>query len=202
MHGANLSEDPAKHAEGDLPVMIWEQDEVIYKSNCHQKAAWMLKDMSRIYPKSDGAGIMISGFRSVTTGWLKLNATEYDNVELALGRKPTHFYKNDSADSGSAADDLHYSFHFFSYGINRSGYWNAEKMSLQMEEIAAAVGVKFPNYKHVFLFDWSCCHDALQSGGFRCDKFKMSAGFQHTRDLKTVSTYTTQTANKACYGRG
>lgn len=54
-------------------------------------------------------------------------------------------------------------------------------MSLQMEEIAVAAKVKFPEHIHVFLFDWSCCHDALQPGGFRCSKFKQTAGFQETR---------------------
>jgi hypothetical protein len=171
IHGGTFSKDTDKHkVDGDDKVMIWEQDEVIYKSNSYHKAAWKLPGQSHISPKSDGAGIMISGFRSVTTGWLKLSFAELQHLEQNIGRKPTHFYHN-------GGDDCHYSFYFFSYGLNKSGYWNASLMMHQLEEIAAAVQIKFPEYNHKFIFDWSSCHDALPKSAWRVNSMKLSYGF-------------------------
>jgi hypothetical protein len=54
---------------------------------------------------------MVSGFRSVTTGWLKLTDEELKAVTAELGRGAEHFYHNNV----EGGDGLHYSFHFFDY---------------------------------------------------------------------------------------
>jgi hypothetical protein len=82
--------------------------------------------------------------------------------------------------------------------LNRSGYWNGEKAAKQLEEIAAAIHIKYPNYDHQFLFDWSSCHDALPKEAWRVAAMKLSPGFSVTRKTKEVKPFHSTNIDLKC----
>ena len=74
------------------PVIFYEQDEVIFKSNQDEFKSWVLPGMTPLRPKTEGAGLMISGFRSWEDGWMVISAAEKAALEVKLGRKFAYFY--------------------------------------------------------------------------------------------------------------
>ena len=160
------------------PVIFYEQDEVIFKSNQDEFKSWVLPGMTPLRPKTEGAGLMISGFRSWEDGWMVISASEKAALEVKLGRKFAYFYHWPVSEGG---DDMYYSFHKFDYGKNREGYWDGEKMIYQVDEILLVAELRFPGHEHRFLFDWSSCHDKMPLSAFNISKFKVSPRYQHTK---------------------
>ena len=55
-------------------------------------------------------------------------------------------------------------FHF-DYGANQQGYWDYDRMVLQLEDCVDVVKVLYPDHDYLFLFDHSCGHDRQREDG-------------------------------------
>ncbi len=98
-----------------------------------------------LWPKSRGAGIMVSDFINEHNGYLKLTDDEY-----ARGLTIYPQLKQQARE-------------FLEYGENKEGYWISEKFKTQIEHAALLAEVKYPReegYKLVWIFDHSSCHGA------------------------------------------
>jgi hypothetical protein len=47
------------------------------------------------------------------------------------------------------------------YGASKEGYWNYERMVLQLEDFVDIIKVLWPQYDCLFLFNHSCGHDTI-----------------------------------------
>ena len=164
------------NADGTInkPVIYFDQDECIFKSNQDEYKSWVLPGMTALRPKTEGSGLMISGFRSWEAGWLTISEEEKAILEAQLGRSLKYFHAH--------GDGLYHSYHKFDYGKNREGYWDGEKMVYQVDEVVLAAEMRFPGHEFRFLFDWSSCHDKMPASSFNISKFKVTPGFQYTRE--------------------
>ena len=148
------------------------------------------------------AGYMISGFSNTDFGFLILTPEQKAEIEAKRDNvKLKHFTQWSKADGG---DDKWYSYHQFEYGKNREGYWDGEKMIVQVEELLDAAEHIWPEYEHVLVFDWSAamphplhlqllravaggrstCHDKMPPEVFRCSEFRKYPGYCFTREVK------------------
>jgi hypothetical protein len=73
-----------------LPEVIIEQDETICKSNQDQKQGWRAPGAGYIKPKSEGAGLMISGYRAQNFGFFTLTRTEVKEFEQLRAQRRVH----------------------------------------------------------------------------------------------------------------
>ena len=155
------------------------EDECIFKSNQDQFKSWHLPGSTAMRPKTEGGGLMISGFRCWEHGLMMFTPHQMREIESRLGRPCEYFHEWSIANGGNGN---FYSYHKFDYGKNREGYWDGEKMVKQVAEILAAVDIRYPDHDVRFLFDWSSCHDKMPSSAFNVSKFNVNAGFQFTKD--------------------
>ena len=152
---------------------------MIYKSNQDEFKSWTLPGVTSKHPKTEGAGLMISGFRTWEDGWMSITGIEKAALEVKLGRPFKYVYHWPEAVGG---DGLYYSYHQFNYGKNRLGYWDGEKMIKQVDEVLLMAELRFPGHEFHFLFDWSSCHDKMPESSFNTSKFKVTPGYQFTRE--------------------
>ena len=74
------------------------------------------------------------------------------------------------------------------YGSNSEGYWNYDRMVLQMEDCTDCLRTLHPSFDIVFLFDHSCGHDRQREDGLNVRK--MNKGFgknqpkMHSTEIK------------------
>ena len=154
-------------------------DEVIYKSNQDEFKSWHLPGSTALRPKSEGAGLMIAGFRTWESGWLSITLAEKTLLEVELGRPFKHFFHYSEEKGG---DGNYYSYHQFNYGKNREGYWDGDKMVHMVDEVLLVARLRHPGHELRFLFDWSSCHDKMPLSAFNVKKFGVEEGYQYTRE--------------------
>jgi hypothetical protein len=64
----------------------------------------------------------------------------------------------------------------FEYGAGNEGYWNYERMVVQLENCADIMNVMYPQYGYLFLFDHSCGHDKQQPNGLNAENMSKLYG--------------------------
>ena len=148
----------------DKPVIIFGQDEAIFNAHLSRTHQWVDPNGRRaIMPKTNGAGVMISGFQSRELGWgipineeqlRKINANraneEYFDKEAAIAVYGTAKKKKLEASPGIV---------HFRYGSQQDGWWTGNHTILQLEDVIDCVKVTLgTTYDYVFLFDSSSGH--------------------------------------------
>ena len=137
--GGQLSvrKDPNKK-----PIMMLGQDECINKQFTFSPASWTLPNGKKpLLPKDEGAGVMISAFTSRELGYgpVELTQDQLDKVNsIRRGRNAT-YSDQDAAISlfGTAVKPKLTKSPFvfwLDYGANAEGYWNYERMVIQLED--------------------------------------------------------------------
>jgi len=110
---------------------------------------------------------MLSGFIT-KDGFIMVSEDEMreaNATRLQQGKDEiTTFYKcsNEEVDfelPEAAGNSVYFSYCLFEYGKNREGYWDAEKMLTQTDEVISVMELKYPGKQFVFLYDWSSGHD-------------------------------------------
>ena len=169
--GGNLS---AKKPADRKPLIVFGQDECIYKQYTFKKKNWHGPNgESPLLPKDEGQGLMISAFvsRSYGFGW------DLSQDQLAIVntyRKNKHYIDEKSAiikRGTTKKEDIQTSLFTrqLQYGSKHEGYWCYEDMIVQVEDcidcLRALNGVR---YEYMFLFDHSngydrVCPDALNA---------------------------------------
>ena len=174
IHNGNLSH---RFPSDRKPVILIGQDESIYKQFSFSSKAWYTKDgATKMLPKDDGHGMMISAFVSRSWGILMdenplLDAQLFQINELHL--RPTHntYISTEVAmrlnghTAKTPITNAKPFTRFFDYGADKEGYWCYDHMALQLEDIVDCLVVMFPAHDFVFLFDQSSGHGKHRSDG-------------------------------------
>jgi hypothetical protein len=176
--GGNLS---VRKPPDVKPVMIFGQDESIFKQYCIPTKSWVYPDGTRVLlPKDEGQGLMISSFVSRELGYgMELTQSQLSMVNTK--RKGEEYLDTESAmkKNGCAKKPM-LSYSPFTrkleYGVNGEGYWTYESMMLQVEDVVDCLKVVYPSYEFVMLFDHSNGHDRMQPNGLNSGKIRKFFG--------------------------
>ena len=158
--------------QSQKPLIIFGQDESIYRQYQSNKKRWFLPDgLGCLLPKEQGQGIMYSSFVSRDFGY-GMKITEEDLERINNKREFEHYSDCDSAKdvlNGSTKKEKLTTSPFirtFEYGKNREGYWTYSHMMLQFEDIMDCLTVLFGDkYQYLFYFDNSSGHNKARPDG-------------------------------------
>jgi len=64
----------------------------------------------------------------------------------------------------------------FDYGASNKGYWNYDRMVLQLKDCVDVLKCLYPQYDFLFLFDHSCGHDKHQPNGLNAENMLKNYG--------------------------
>jgi hypothetical protein len=145
------------------PIMIFIQDECIWRAYDASKKQWKQKGGGGIRKKGDGKGCMISCFVSEEVGFASFSENEWNEfiefrrVMKGRNKEPFFFLVK--------FDRMYYpTMHMFEYGKEREGYWTGDNMVEQIEECMDALEFKFPMFQFMFQFDFSSGHAKYPEG--------------------------------------
>ena len=62
---------------------------------------------------------------------------------------------------------------FFDVGVNLEGFWNYDKMALQVEDVYNVLSVKYPEYDFQFILDQSSGHGKTREGSLNVNLMSM-----------------------------
>lgn len=192
MEGEGLSFGPSVR----VPLIMLGQDECIFKQYITFMHHWVKRDgQSAMSPKDDGMGLMASMFKCREFGTMRLDAAALKRVnEWRKTHRPKYCDENAATHiNGSPNKPELQSTPFlviFDYGSNAEGYWNYNRMVLQLEDMIDVLDalhsvssaelteekkqhmpdVPFVDgykrkYDYLSLFDHSCGHDKKQEDG-------------------------------------
>ena len=162
--GGNLS---VKFPLGSKPIIIFGQDECIFKQYAFRKKGWTGPNGERpLMPKDDGQGLMISAFvsREFGFGW----EITSEQLELVNARRFNTNYNDQKAAiiiNGSPKKNALTSSPFvrkLQYGAKHEGYWSYEDMIIQVEDcIDCLKEINGDKFRYLFMFDHSNGHDRV-----------------------------------------
>jgi hypothetical protein len=180
--GGNLS----VRIGNDRPLIIIGHDECIFKQYLISTMAWTLPSgETQIVPKDEGAGVMISAFQCREFGFgFQLNADQLKRINEK--RKDTRYVDEEAANKyngGPLKKDLTKSpfVQEFEYGINLEGYWNYERMVLQLEDVVDCLKTLYPNFDFLFMLDHSCGHDRQKPDSLNAGDMTVNFGGKQKR---------------------
>ena len=151
--------------DGERPLIIFGQDESIFKQYLMKSKAWTCPDgETQMVPKDEGAGIMISAFVSRDFGYGYPELTTDQLKQVNDNRKNKNYQDEEAAkqingDARKRPLKTHPFSIEFEHGKNEEGYWTYERMILQLEDCVDVLTTLHPSYDFKFLFDHSCGHD-------------------------------------------
>ena len=176
MFGGLLS---VRKPPGTLPIIIFGQDEAIFKQYLSWWKAWSGPGgLKAIWPKDDGLAVMISAIVSRELGF----GVEWTDD---LQRKANAFRSGKSYSDKDAAERLNgndkkqdlMSSPFvieFEHGANNEGYWRYENMCMQLEDCTDVLKVMIEDwgqeYEIVFMLDHSQNHNKHKSDGLNAKR--------------------------------
>ena len=183
----------------DKPLIIFGQDECVFRQYCMNKKRWILPDgTAALLPKTDGQGIMFSSYTSRDFGH-GFEMSDDDLIAVNKKREFEHYEDVESAKEvqhGSTKKPVLTSSPFictFDYGKNREGYWTFSHLILQFEDIVDCLRVKFGDtYNFKFYFDNSSGHNKKRPNGLSSKSMnKYHGGIQtellHDSEIKDES---------------
>jgi len=74
----------------------------------------------------------------------------------------------------------------FVYGASNEGYWNYDRMVLQLKDCVDVLKCLYPQYDFLFLFDHSCGHHKQQPNGLNAENMLINYGGQQSILRSTV----------------
>ena len=126
---------------------------------------------------------MISAFTSRELGYGPIELTQ-DQLDLVNKKRRGRTFTYSDKDAAVALfgtatkPELTKSPFVFwlDYGANADGYWNYERMVIQLEDCIDVLQVLYPQFEFVILFDHSNGHDRLQPNGLSTTKIGIRYG--------------------------
>jgi hypothetical protein len=195
-YGGNLS---VRKPIDKKPIIIFGQDECIFKQYAFTKKSWTLPDGTKpLIPKDEGQGVMLSSFVSREFGY-GMNLSDPVLSLINEYRENKSYSDCDAAiqKNGNSRKSVLTQSPFITeleYGANKEGYWTYECMSLQLEDCIDCMKVLYPQFDVVFLFDHSNGHDRLQPNGLSTTKVRKNFGGKQPKMRSSVLT------DKNCFG--
>ena len=165
------------------PLLVVGQDEATFKSMTFKKRIWAQDDLVPLFPKSQGQGLMVSGFFARHCGFhfevtneqlAKINANrEGKTYSMQVVAKEERKQRIDSANCQRknkvpvptgpvmkeplTRENLPW-VRFLNIGVNREGFFTWEKFYIQIEDLMDCLEVMYPRHQICFEMDWSGCH--------------------------------------------
>ena len=82
---------------------------------------------------------------------------------------------------------------FFDVGVNLEGFWNNDRMALQVEDIYDVLAVKFPHYDFLLMLDQSSGHGQMREGALNVNSMSVRWGGKQDKirstKIKEVGPY-------------
>jgi hypothetical protein len=123
---------------------------------------------------------MISAFQSRELGFgMELTKDQLDEVDFTMRGKRYTYEEAATKYRGNAlkTDLLCSLFIFkFDYGASNEGFWNYNRMVIQLEYCIDVLKCLYPQYDILFLFDHSCGHDKQQPYRLNAENMLKSYG--------------------------
>ena len=146
--------------EGSKPLIIFGQDECIFKQYIFSKKSWVGPEgQTAMTPKEEGQGLMLSSFVSREYGFnYQLSKEELATVNKM--REGKSYVDRESAElkRGNALKQELKESPFsrkLEYGSSKDGYWSYEDMVIQLEDCVDVLkALNGGKYDYCFLFDF------------------------------------------------
>ena len=140
-------------------------DEAIVKANLYSVNEWSVGGVTGMRKKTDGPGMMISGFQCEQRGFgSPLTSDELARVNAYRakhGRPPL------TASPG---------VRFLQYGANKEGYWNYEKFREQVIDFVDMFEALHPDWQLLLELDWSSGHAHMRKGALNAAAMNVMYG--------------------------
>ena len=162
--------------EGDK-ILLFSQDKCVFKSNDGANRAWRKHGVNNHQrKKSEGRGVMVSGFISESDGFLRFNEEEMQELEdiyaepFTLTRSLAKLLRKTEFAGCSVTSHL--------YGKNYDGYWDNEKIMKHTREFLRCADYRYRRngVKILILFDWSSGHSAMADDALVAGKMGWNYG--------------------------
>ena len=163
-------------------LLLFSQDESVFKSNDDGISGWRKDGVNTARrKKSEGRGIMVSGFVSECDGILSFSEEELFQVENKYG-KPLLMTRSLSK-LLEVQNSAGFSATAHQYGKNYDGYWDNAKIMLHSEEFlrCAAWRYREEGVRFLILFDWSSGHAAMAKDALVASKMAWGYGGQQPK---------------------
>jgi hypothetical protein len=154
------------------------QDEAVFKQNALPSHYWTVKGRSKLRPKTEGQGIMISAVFCEFRGFglpLKPEEVEKINAARALNNVLTKILP-----SGSPG------LIFFQYGKGKEGYWDGLKFQAQCIDFLSVLEILYPTMQVLLEVDHSSGHLKEQSDGLMVNAMGLRWGGKTTPKRDTL----------------
>ena len=174
------------------PLIIFGQDESVFNQFAFGAKQWVGSSGERaLLPKSEGAGLMVSGIgiQSREFGFgVELSDDELQAVNEKRSRDGEYVDKVAAKEvTGKTKKEPLTESPFvrlLEYGANKDGYWTGNHMVVQLEDCIDVCKVLFDDYDHLFMVDHSSGHAMKREGGL--DASKMTKGAGGTKQRATI----------------
>jgi hypothetical protein len=178
---------------GSRRLEIVGQDECVFSQYLVGGKSWVgAKGERALLPKTEGDGYMISGFQSRLFGFgrpmtaeeLKLvndarEGDDYWDTDAALEVHKTPTPKKPKLKESPFVRSI-------LIGAHNDGYWNAQHMAIQLEDIVDCLKVLHPEIEFVFLFDHSQGHSRKRTDGLDAAAMNLKFGGSQPRMRDTT----------------
>eukprot|EP00732_Lithocolla_globosa_P001261 Lithocolla_globosa_v1_NODE_597_length_3629_cov_4.882205.p1 type:complete len:792 gc:universal NODE_597_length_3629_cov_4.882205:2932-557(-) len=153
------------------------QDESIFKAYLKSSKEWVLQGVRSMNKKSDGPGEMVSAFQDEIRGFgLPMTPEElfgFNQWRKARGKAPVQ-------DSPG--------LRFLLYGKDKEGYWNNEKMKIQVEDVMDAIEYLYDDKQQIIEVDWSSGHAMHKPDGLHVSNMNVSYGGKQKKLRESIVT--------------
>jgi len=167
------------------PLLRVGQDECIFKQFLMSNRAWTVEGYRGLRKKTEGQGVMISGFVDELRGFgLPMTTDELQRVDVERRAR----YGEDTLPLKASPG-----VYFLEYGKNKDGYWTVVDAAKQLEVCVDCYECVYPGYQIDFKFDYSSGHTAHRDGCLCA--LKMNVGYGGKQPIPHASRMT-----EACLG--
>lgn len=154
------------------------QDEAVFKQNALPSHYWTVKGRSKLRPKTEGQGIMISAVFCEFRGFglpLKPDEVETINAARAVDNILPKILPLDSP-----------GLIFFQYGKGKEGYWDGLKFQVQCIDLLNVLEILYPHMQVLLEVDHSSGHLKEQSDGLMVNAMGLRWGGKTTPKRDTL----------------
>ena len=157
-----------------LPLYHIGQDEAVFKQYALPSKVWKVEGKSKLRPKSDGQGIMVSAIVDEWRGFgLPMSIDEVNLVnrvreEAATAAGVPH---RKLIEAGQSPGLL-----FFNYGKGKEGYWDGVKFQEQCIDFMDVIEILYPGMQILLEVDHSSGHLKEQTDGLMVNAMSLRWG--------------------------
>lgn len=158
----------------NLPIYHIGQDEAVFKRYALPSKVWKVEGKSKLRPKSDGQGIMVSAIFDEWRGFgLPLSAEEIENVNRvrAENAMSAGIPQRQNIQAGQSPGLI-----FFNYGKGKEGYWDGPKFQEQCCDSMDVIEIIHPGMQILLEVDHSSGHLKEQTDGLMVNAMSLRWG--------------------------